>query len=186
LKNKYYFRRFKDVLMNNTVYLLTGAAGFLGSNIFRILTDRGGRARVLVLENDPAAKMAPRGVEKITGDLPAEGIIACAEKGRKGEGCIMSNSFVTIGEPFRLISKRTGSPEVKIILPIPLAKVIAFISGTVARLRKKTTMSTTCSVYNLARNNDFDCSKAMMDPGLPINAPEKPIPGRLIPVPVDE
>jgi dihydroflavonol-4-reductase len=311
--------------MNNTIYLLTGAAGFLGSNISRILTDRGSRVRALVLEGDPAAKMAPQGVEKVTGDLLdpeslekffdvppgidiivlhaasfvtvvpewnqkvhdvnvtgtkniidkclehkvrklvyvsstgaipeisrgqikepdffnpdlvigcyaktkaiatqlvldaaheknldasivypsgicgpndfaygfvaqfvinyvrgkmpagiagsfnsvdvrdlAEGVITCAEKGRKGEGYIMSNSFVTIRELFRLISKLTGSPEVTIILPIPLAKVIAFISETIARLRKKTTMFTTYSVYNLARNNDFDCSKAMMELG---------------------
>jgi dihydroflavonol-4-reductase len=95
----------------------------------------------------------------------AEGVIACAEKGRKGEGYIMSNSFVTIRELFRLISKHTGFPEVNIILPIPLAEVIAFISEIVARLRRKTTMFTTYSVYNLARNNNFDCSKAMMELG---------------------
>jgi dihydroflavonol-4-reductase len=77
----------------------------------------------------------------------------------------MSNSFVTIKELFRLISKHTGSPEVNIILPIPLAKIIAFISEIIARLRKKTTMFTTYSVYNLARNNDFDCSKAMRELG---------------------
>jgi dihydroflavonol-4-reductase len=95
----------------------------------------------------------------------AEGVIACAEKGRKGEGYIMSNSFVTIRDLFSLISKLTGSPEVKIILPIPLAKFVAFISETIARLKKKTTMFTTYSVYNLARNNDFECSKAMRELG---------------------
>jgi dihydroflavonol-4-reductase len=95
----------------------------------------------------------------------AQGVIACAEKGRKGEGYIMSNCFVTIRELFLLISKLSGVPEVKIILPIPLARFVAFISETIARLRKKTTMFTTYSVYNLARNNDFDCSKAMRELG---------------------
>jgi dihydroflavonol-4-reductase len=118
----------------------------------------------------------------------------------------MSNSFVTIRELFLLISKLTGSPEVKIILPIPLAKFIAFISETIARLRKKTTMFTTYSVYNLARNNDFDCSKAMMELGYQcrpfektiwdtvewlktegkINVHEKPAAGNLVPVPIEE
>jgi dihydroflavonol-4-reductase len=51
------------------MYLLTGAAGFLGNNISRILADRGSRVRALVLEGDPAAKKIPVGVEKITGDL---------------------------------------------------------------------------------------------------------------------
>jgi dihydroflavonol-4-reductase len=95
----------------------------------------------------------------------AEGVIACVEKGRRGEGYIMSNSCVGIRELFHLISKHTGSPEVKIILPVPLARIIAFISETAARLMKKSTMFTTYSVYNLARNNDFDCSKAMRELG---------------------
>jgi dihydroflavonol-4-reductase len=95
----------------------------------------------------------------------AGGVIACAEKGCKGEGYIMSNSFVTIKELFSLISEHTGSPEVKIILLIPLARFIAFISETVARVMKKSTMFTTFSVYNLARNNNFDCSKAIRELG---------------------
>jgi dihydroflavonol-4-reductase len=352
--------------MNNMMYLLTGAAGFLGSNISRALVARGSRVRALVLKDDPASKMIPAEVEKITGDLLdcdslesffdvpsdadlivlhiasfvtvvpewnqkvyevnvtgtkniiekclkhkakklvyvsstgaipetspgqieepdsfdpalvlgcyaktkamatqavldaarenglnasivypsgicgpndfaygfvaqfilnytqgkmpagiagsfnsvdvrdlAEGIIACAAKGRKGEGYIMSNSCVGIKELFHLISKHTGSPEVKIILPIPLARFVAFISETAARLMKKSTMFTTYSVYNLARNNNFDCSKAMMELGYQCRpfeetiqdtirwleaegkvtiAPQKPV-MRLAPVPAGE
>jgi dihydroflavonol-4-reductase len=44
-----------------------------------------------------------------------------------------------------------------------MAKIFAFISETIARLRKKSTLFTTYSIYNLARNNDFDCSKAMRE-----------------------
>jgi dihydroflavonol-4-reductase len=36
--------------MENTVYLLTGAAGFLGSNVSRTLIARGQKVRALVLE----------------------------------------------------------------------------------------------------------------------------------------
>ena len=38
--------------MSNTVYLVTGAAGFLGSNICRQLLERGERVRAFVLEGD--------------------------------------------------------------------------------------------------------------------------------------
>lgn len=37
----------------NTIYLLTGAAGLLGSNISRQLIETGHTVRALVLKNDP-------------------------------------------------------------------------------------------------------------------------------------
>lgn len=55
--------------MKNTVYLLTGAAGFLGGNIARQLIDRGDRVRAFVLKNDPAVKFVPRECEIFEGDL---------------------------------------------------------------------------------------------------------------------
>ena len=55
--------------MSNRIYLITGAAGFLGSNICRQLVSDGQRVRALVLEGDPAAKYIPEGVEIIYGDL---------------------------------------------------------------------------------------------------------------------
>ena len=55
--------------MNNRIYLVTGAAGFLGSNICRQLTADGQKVRALVLEGDPAAKYIPEGVEITYGDL---------------------------------------------------------------------------------------------------------------------
>ena len=55
--------------MNDRMYLVTGAAGFLGSNICRQLTADGQKVRALVLEGDPAAKYIPEGVEITYGDL---------------------------------------------------------------------------------------------------------------------
>ncbi len=52
-----------------TLYLLTGAAGFLGSNICRELLERGDAVRAFVLKGDPAAKYIPEGVEIFEGDL---------------------------------------------------------------------------------------------------------------------
>lgn len=55
--------------MKNVVYLVTGAAGFLGSNICAQLVERGERVRAFVLEGDKAAQYLPKEVEIIYGNL---------------------------------------------------------------------------------------------------------------------
>ena len=54
---------------NKTIYLVTGAAGFLGGTICRQLIDRGDMVRAFVLPNDPAEKFVPGEAEIIRGDL---------------------------------------------------------------------------------------------------------------------
>ena len=51
------------------IWLVTGAAGFLGSNVCRQLKEKGEQVRALVLENDPSAQFLPEGVEVVYGDL---------------------------------------------------------------------------------------------------------------------
>ena len=51
------------------IYLVTGAAGFLGGTVCRKLIERGENVRAFVLKNDPAIKYIPKEVEKIEGDL---------------------------------------------------------------------------------------------------------------------
>ena len=55
--------------MSKKTYLLTGAAGFLGSHICRQLLRRGDRVRAFVLTGDPAVKYIPEGVELFEGNL---------------------------------------------------------------------------------------------------------------------
>ena len=52
-------------------YLVTGAAGFLGSTVCRQLVEEGADVRAFVLPNDPAAKYIPESVEVVEGDLCA-------------------------------------------------------------------------------------------------------------------
>ena len=49
--------------------MLTGAAGFLGSNISRKLILMNKKVRALVLPGDPAAAMVPDEAEIVYGDI---------------------------------------------------------------------------------------------------------------------
>jgi dihydroflavonol-4-reductase len=55
--------------MEKSIYLLTGAAGYLGSNISRSLIAQNKTVRALILKNDPAATQVPSEAEIITGDI---------------------------------------------------------------------------------------------------------------------
>ena len=59
----------ESIMANKTMYLLTGAAGFLGSNICSQLLERGDSVRAFVLSGDPAVKYIPEGVEICEGNL---------------------------------------------------------------------------------------------------------------------
>lgn len=55
--------------MNKTIYLETGAAGFLGSHVCDELLERGEQVRALVLPGDKSAAHIPPAVEIVEGNL---------------------------------------------------------------------------------------------------------------------
>jgi len=105
----------------------------------------------------------------------AEGVIACTEKGRKGEGYIMSNSAVSMRDLFRLVSKFTGARDVNIILPVSVAKVLAAVSSFFSFFTGKPGLLTSFAIYNLARNNLFSCEKAKRELGFRVRPFEETI-----------
>ncbi len=54
---------------SDTLYIVTGAAGFLGNNVCRTLIAQGRHVRALALANDPAAAHVPAEAEMVYGDL---------------------------------------------------------------------------------------------------------------------
>jgi dihydroflavonol-4-reductase len=105
----------------------------------------------------------------------ADAVISCAEKGRKGEGYILSNDFITIADIFRIIHIHTGAPEVKTILPLSIARIMAFFTDLVSKVSGKRAQLTSFSIYNLARNNNFSSAKARQELGFKTRAFEETI-----------
>lgn len=95
----------------------------------------------------------------------AEGCIACAEKGGKGQGYIMGNQLVSMREMFDLLSEKSGCKNVRTILPMSLGKLIGKFCDLQGKITGKTGRMTSFAVYNLIRNNDFDFSRAQKELG---------------------
>ncbi len=56
-------------MKKETLYILTGGAGFMGSLICRELLERGEKVRTLVLTGNPAIEYIPSGAEIVEGDI---------------------------------------------------------------------------------------------------------------------
>ena len=51
--------RAEESVMKETVYLVTGATGFIGSNVCSQLLERGARVKAFVMPNNTAIKYVP-------------------------------------------------------------------------------------------------------------------------------
>lgn len=95
----------------------------------------------------------------------ADGIIKAIEKGRKGECYILANDEVSFKDFSKMIAKEANSKPIKMFLPISIANLLAKIMEKQAKKKGTRPLMTTFSVYNLARNNDFDYTKAKEELG---------------------
>lgn len=95
----------------------------------------------------------------------AAGTIAAVDKGRVGECYILANEPVTLKEMCDMLHEECNAREIKFYLPLNLADALARGMEKQAARTGKKPMMTTFSVYNLARNNAFDYSKAQRELG---------------------
>ena len=101
--------------MDERVYLVTGAAGFLGGTIVRRLVEQGKRVRAFVLKGDPAIKFLPDEAEVVEGNLvdidSIEPLFAVPE----GTETVMLHiaSFISVNPDFdqRLIDINVGGAK---------------------------------------------------------------------------
>ncbi len=95
----------------------------------------------------------------------AAGTIAAIEKGRKGECYILGNEPVSFRDFSRMVSEESGCSPVRMFLPIWAANFMGKVMEKSAKKKGEKPLMTTFSVYNLARNNQFDSSKAKKELG---------------------
>ncbi len=105
----------------------------------------------------------------------AAGCIAAVEKGRKGECYILANEEVTLKQLCEMLHAECDCQKIKFYLPLGLADKIAQTLEKQAKKSGKKPMMTTFSVYNLARNNSFDYSKAQKELGYTTRSYEETI-----------
>ena len=95
----------------------------------------------------------------------AKGIILAIDNGKKGECYILGNDEVSFKDFAKLVVKESGCKKIKFFLPIWMANLIAKHLEKKAKKKNEKPLMTTFSVYNLARNNNFDSSKAKNELG---------------------
>ncbi len=105
----------------------------------------------------------------------AQGTIAAADKGQKGECYILGNEEVSFKAFSQMLVKEAGCKKIKAFLPIGIANFLAKLLEKQAKKKGKKPVMTTFSVYNLARNNDFDSSKAKRELGYTTRSYEETI-----------
>lgn len=90
----------------------------------------------------------------------ADGLIAASEKGRKGECYILGNEVVTFRDFSNILVKQSNCKKIGFFLPIKMAYFMADIMEKKAKKSGSKPVLTRFSIWNLARNNEFDYSKA--------------------------
>ena len=105
----------------------------------------------------------------------AAGTIAAVDKGRIGECYILANKTVTLKEMCDMLHAECNAKKIKFYLPLDLADKIAAGLEKQAEKTGKMPLMTTFSVYNLARNNEFDCTKAKTELGYTTRSYEETI-----------
>ena len=105
----------------------------------------------------------------------AAGTIAAVDRGRVGECYILANKTVTLKDMCDMLHAECNAKKIKFYLPLDLADKIAAGLEKQAEKTGKMPLMTTFSVYNLARNNEFDYSKAEAELGYTTRSYEETI-----------
>ena len=95
----------------------------------------------------------------------AQGMIGAVENGRCGECYILANEPVEFKEFCRMVTEESGGKKVKFFLPIFAANIMGHAMESMAKKKGEKPLMTSFNVYSMARNNQFDSSKAKEELG---------------------
>lgn len=120
----------------NILYLVTGAAGFLGGTVCRQLVEQGNKVRVFILPNDPAKVFVPEEAEIVEGDLSnAESLKPFFDIPEGWEAIVLHiASIVTSSPDFnqKVIDVNVGGTKniIDLCLSTPGVKKLVYCSST--------------------------------------------------------
>lgn len=121
---------------NKLLYLVTGAAGFLGSTVCNQLIEQGCNVRAFILPNDPARKYIPEGVEILEGDLTdQESLRPFFEVPEDMEGVVLHIASIVTSDPAynqKVIDVNVGGTKniIDLCLSMPRIKKLVYCSST--------------------------------------------------------
>lgn len=95
----------------------------------------------------------------------ASGLVAAAERGKRGEGYLLSGNRVTVDELFGLLFRLTGIRPPRVRVPLWLAHVGAAFAPLAAKFAGKRPLFTTYSLRVLASNCLMNRAKAEKELG---------------------
>jgi dihydroflavonol-4-reductase len=95
----------------------------------------------------------------------ASGVIACAEKGRKGETYIMASRCYTFTEFINAICEEAGVGKTLFTVPLWLVRPFSGLGALYGKITKRPAWFSRFTVYNLERNNDFSVEKSEKELG---------------------
>ena len=95
----------------------------------------------------------------------ARGIILAADKGAAGAGYILGNEEITFRQFAEIVAEESGCKKIRTFIPIWAANGMAVCMEAKAKLTGGKPLMTRFSIYNLARNNAFDSSRAKRELG---------------------
>ena len=105
----------------------------------------------------------------------AKGTILAIDKGRSGECYILANEEVSFKDFSKMLAEESGCKKIKMFLHLGMANMFAKMMEKQAKKKGTKPLMTTFSVYNLARNNTFDSSKARKELGYTTRSYEETI-----------
>ncbi len=95
----------------------------------------------------------------------AQGCIAAVDKGRCGECYILANEVIAFRDFANMSIAERGGEPIKVFIPTNVAGVMGSIMEAASKFTGDEPLLTTFNIYNLARNNEFDTSKAREELG---------------------
>lgn len=95
----------------------------------------------------------------------AQGVIACVERGRQGEGYILANRYVSNRELYELLHQITGTERIKFYIPLWLAKASLPLFALYYKLRNQPSLLSAYTLYTLSVNSHYSHEKAARELG---------------------